>query len=96
MKKVLLIHNIITPTRTLLFNKLYEHFFDLWYELEIIFTSESESNRKRSTDEEIKKFKFPYTILKSKQLKVWKKDKFYYHFNWNLNVISNGGEIYEL
>lgn len=89
MKKILLIHNIITPTRTLLFNKLYEHFFDLWYELKIIFTSESESNRKRSTNEEIKKFKFPYIILKSNQLKVWKKDKFYYHFNWNLSSILN-------
>ncbi len=89
MKKVLLVHNIITPTRTALFNKLNEYFLSKWYEFEIIFTSVSESNRKWDVNSEIMKYKFKYTILEGKQFHTWKKDKFYFHFNKGFKHLLN-------
>lgn len=87
MRKVLLVHNIITPTRTALFNKLYDYFLTKWYDFEIVFTSVSESNRKWNVNSEIEKYKFKYTILEGKQIKTWKKDKFYFHFNKNFTEL---------
>lgn len=90
MKKILLIHNIINPTRTQFFNELYLLLKENWFLLKIIFLSENENNRKRNTEEEILKFLFPFHILSSKQLKIWGKDKFYFHINqWIWKYIND-------
>lgn len=82
MKKIVLIHNIITPTRTTLFNEMYKHFAKMWYAFSIIFLSRTESNRERDTQREENTFLFPYTILWSKVLmsKSWK-DRHFFHIN---------------
>ncbi len=86
--KIILIHNIITPTRTLLFNKLHEKFTSQWYDFKIIFTSETESNRKWNTQKEIDKFEFDYEILQSKQIQnTWWKDNHFFHINFDIKKI---------
>lgn len=85
MPKIILIHNIINPTRTPLFNEMYDFLNEKWYSFKVLFNTQNESNRKWNLDEEIKKQRFSYEILKSKHihLKVsW--DNFYFHFNFDL------------
>lgn len=89
MKKILLITNIISPTRTTFYNDLHDYLLNQWWKLSIIFLSASESNRKWNLDVEINKSKFNFKVLKSKQLKTWKKDKFYFHINKNFVNILN-------
>lgn len=80
--KIRLIHNMVTPTRTKLFNELYKKLKEDAYDFKIIFTSETEWNRARDTSTEIKKFKFPYKILKSKQItNKTKTDQNFFHIN---------------
>ncbi|MCK9467361.1 MAG: glycosyltransferase family 4 protein [Candidatus Absconditabacterales bacterium] len=86
--KIILIHNIITPTRTLLFNKLHEKFKSQGYDFKIIFTSETESNRKWNTQKEIDKFEFDYEILNSKQIQhTGGKDNHFFHINFDIKKI---------
>lgn len=82
MKKVLLIHNIINPTRTQFFNELCNTLKKSWYSFKVLFNSKTESNRKWDMDEELKKQKFEYKILDSKQIhfKIWT-DNYYFHIN---------------
>ena len=89
MKKILLITNIISPTRTTFYNDLSDYLLSQWWELLIIFLSASESNREWDIDAEIRKSKFNYKILESNQLRTWKKDTFYFHINWNFENILN-------
>ena len=63
MKKILLIHNIITPTRTLLFNKMNDKFLKQWYEFKIIFTSDTEWNREWKIQNEINIATYYETLL---------------------------------
>lgn len=84
MKKILLIHNVVTPTRTKLFNEMYMHFSKMGYDFKIIFTSETESNRKRVLQSEIEKFKFDFEILKSGKLRSkGNNDNHFFHINKN-------------
>ncbi len=90
MKKVILIHNIINPTRTQFFNELDKTLKDSWYSFKVLFNSKRESNRSWNMAEEIKKQKFEYMILKSKQihLKIWT-DNYYFHINkWLSNILD--------
>lgn len=90
MKKVLLIHNIINPTRTQFFNELNEALKERWCGFKVLFNSKTESNREWNMDEEIKKQKFEYKILESKQihLKMWT-DNYYFHINkWLSKVLD--------
>lgn len=71
MKKFLVIHNIIHPTRTFLFNEMHEHFKLLGFSFKVIFLSQSDKNR----DWEFKNdFKFDHEILKNHSLRFGKKD----------------------
>ena len=86
MKKIILIHNIITPTRTKLFNDLNNKFKAEWYDFKILFTSETENNRKWNTNIETKKFKFKYEILKGKKItNIWFTKNHFFHINKNIN-----------
>jgi len=83
--KIILIHNIITPTRTTLFNELYKKAKEENKSFEVWFTQRSEVNRKWNETQEIKKFHFPYIILDGKQIQnsLWR-DKHFFHINTNI------------
>ncbi len=90
MKKAILISNMISPARTLLFNTLNEHLKNQWYDLKIIFSSKIESNRNFDTTKEEDKFNFKYIILHNKQLKLnAKKDNHFFHLNFRIQSILN-------
>lgn len=89
MRKILIIHNIITPTRTPLFNEINKYFSSKWYDFKVIFTSENESNRSWDINKELASQNFNYTLLKSKQIRTGIKDKFYFHINfWFLSLLD--------
>jgi len=90
MKKILLIHTIVTPTTTLLFNKMNDKFLNEWYKFKIIFTSETEWNRDWDVKREIRNFNFDYEILDWKQFhSKSKKDHHFFHLNFNINKVLN-------
>ncbi len=89
MNKILLITNIISPTRTTFYNDLSDYLVSQWWELLIIFLSASESNRERDLKTEIEWSRFLFKVLKSKQLEVkwiWNYS-FYMHYNTWINKI---------
>lgn len=82
MKKILLISNMISPARTLLYNTLSDISKKQWYQLRVIFSSKIESNRNFDTQKEESKFIFDYTILEDTPLKIKaKKDNHFFHLN---------------
>jgi glycosyltransferase involved in cell wall biosynthesis len=88
-KKIILIHNIVNPTRTHFFNKLNEKFLSEWYNFKIIFSSENESIRKWDIKKEISTFEFDYEILNSKTIHSKSKtDHHFFHINiWFTDIL---------
>ena len=90
MKKIIVIHNIITPTRTILFNDMNKHFSSLGYQFKVIFLSATETNRKRDISQEIEKMNFEYSVLNNKQVHISeRKDNFFFHINTDIPKILN-------
>lgn len=91
MNKILLITNIISPTRTTFYNDLSDYLVSQWWELLIIFLSASESNRERDLKTEIEWSKFNFKVLNSKQLEtkwLWNYS-FYMHYNtWISSILD--------
>ena len=82
MKKILLISNMISPARTLLYNTLSDISKKQCYQFRVIFSSKIESNRNFDTQKEESKFIFDYTILEDTPLKIKaKKDNHFFHLN---------------
>lgn len=91
MNKILLITNIISPTRTTFYNDLSDYLVSQWWKLLIIFLSASESNRERDLKTEIEWSKFNFKVLNSKQLEtkwLWNYS-FYMHYNtWISSILD--------
>ena len=91
MKKILLITNIISPTRTTFYNDLSDYLLSQWWELLIIFLSASESNREWNLKTEIDWSRFNFKVLNSKQLEtkwLWNYS-FYMHYNtWISSILD--------
>ncbi len=83
MKKIILIHGTINPTRTQFFNDLYDYLLSQWWKLSIIFLSANWSKRKWNWKWEIDEFKFSYKVLNSKQLKVKWLWNYYFRMDYN-------------
>ncbi len=89
MKKVLILSKTIHPSKVSFFNALNKYFNEK-IKLNVVFTSENESIRKRNIKKEKAKINFNYIILKSKQISInSKKDKHFFHFNFNIKNILN-------
>lgn len=78
MKKVLILHNIISPIRIFLFNELSNHYKAKGVALKVIFLSVSDKNRNWKVD---MKMNFDYEILKNIPIRVGKKDLFTFFIN---------------
>lgn len=90
MKKILLLHGIINPTRTAFFNEMSDFCKKHGYLLKVIFLSENWSGRKWDTKTEIAKFTFPYQILSHKVLKTGRNDKSHFFINeWIYDCLNN-------
>ncbi len=90
MKKVILIHNIINPTRTQLFNSFYKHLKSHGIVFKVIFNTATEWNREWNYLPETKKFLFEYEILDAQSINnVTKKDQHYFHINkWITKILD--------
>lgn len=78
MKKIILIHNIINPTRTFLFNEMRKSFRNLGYDFKVLFLSASDKNR----DWEVGGgFDFEYEVLDNHAVRLGKKDTHTFFIN---------------
>jgi glycosyltransferase involved in cell wall biosynthesis len=71
MKKVIILHNIISPIRVFLFNKLNKYYRNKEIEFKVFFLSVSDKNRNWKTDY---KMNFDYEILDNFAIRIAGKD----------------------
>jgi len=71
MGKIIILHNIISPIRVFLFNKLSEYYEKKGIKLKVIFLSVSDKNRNWKTDSDIN---FDYEILDNFAIRIAGKD----------------------
>ena len=81
MKKILVIHNIVHPTRTFLFNEMRKHFKSLGFSFKVIFLSQSDKNRDWEFEND---FKFDHEVLKNHNLRFGKKDLHTFFINTDI------------
>ncbi len=80
MKKILVLHNIISPARIHLFNELNKHYHNNESTLKVFFLSKSDKNRYWKDFN----IRFDYEILKNFAIRIGKKDLFTFFINPNI------------
>lgn len=81
MKKILVLHNIITPYRVHLFNEMASYYADKFVDFKVIFLSESDKNRHWNNFD----IQFSFDILKNTAIRFGKKDLYTFFINKNIN-----------
>lgn len=81
MKKILIIHNIISPIRVYLFNELRQFYADKGISFKVLFLSETDKNRDWKTE---KNMNFDFEILDNVAIRIHGKDLNTFFINKNI------------
>ena len=80
MKKILVLHNIITPYRVHLFNEMANFYADNYVDFKVIFLSESDKNRHWNNFDT----QFSFDVLENIAIRFGKKDLYTFFINKNI------------
>ena len=86
MKKILIIHNIISPIRVHLFNELNRFYADKGISLKVLFLSESDKNRNWGKGNNIN---FNFEILDNFAVRIHGKDLHTFFINKSIHSVLN-------
>lgn len=82
MKKVIILHNIISPIRVFLFNELSKYYRDKGVDLKILFLSVSDKNRNWKIDLDMN---FDYEIMDNFAIRIAGKDLNTFFINYSIH-----------